>query len=99
MKAKLLQLASLLLLLLADGCAYVRVYDKERQAGFSSMMPAWPWQDSTRVIDRMNLSAKTNGFTASIRGMTEQEVTSTNAVNFVESVVSSAVSAAIKAAK
>lgn len=78
------------------GCTYVRVYDNQRQAGFSSMMPAWPWQDSTRILDKMNVSAKTNSFTASVRGLADTETTSTNAVAGVAEIVSAAVRAAVK---
>lgn len=69
------------------------------RAGFTSVTPAWPWQDSSRVLDRMNLSAKTNSFTASLRGLAETENTSTNAAAIVQSVVSAAVSAAIGAGR
>ena len=83
-------------LLLFTGCAYVRVYDEQRHAGFSSMMPSWPWQDSTRVLDRMNVSSKTNSFTASVRGLNDSETTSTNTVSAVAEIVSAAVRAAVK---
>lgn len=81
------------------GCSYVRVYDKERRAGFSASMPAWPWQDSTRVIDRVNVSAKTNSFTASVRGLDESESTSTNAAAMIEAVSKGAIEGAVKALK
>lgn len=88
-----------LLLVAFCGCSYVRVYDKERRAGFSAAMPAWPWQDSSKVIDRVNVSAKTNSFTASVRGLNESEVTSTNSVNLVEAVTKGAIEGALKAVK
>ena len=56
----LLGLVTASVLALGSGCAYVKVYDKERQSGFSSVMPAWPWQDSTAVIERMQISSKSN---------------------------------------
>jgi hypothetical protein len=80
-----------------SGCAYVRVYDKEKQVGFSSMMPAWPWQDSTAVIDRVQFSAKTNTFTASVRGLNETEVTNTNSAALVQAVTQGAIEGALKA--
>lgn len=96
--AKRLPLFAMALLLL-PGCAYVRAYDHERQAGFSSMMPAWPWQDSMAIIEKMNISSGTNKFTASIRGLNEQEVTSTNAAAMIEAVSKGAIEGAIKALK
>lgn len=92
--------AMLLVCLLGScGCSAVRAYDKGRQAGFSAIMPAWPWQDSARVIERMNVSSKTNGFTASIRGLNDTEVTSTNAAALIESVSKGAIEGAISALK
>lgn len=98
--------STFLLLLLASllsvgsvGCAYVKMYDNDRKAGFVSVVPAWPWQDSMRSLDRMNVSAKTNGFTASLRGLQDSETTSTNAVDLVGKVTEAAVSAAIRSVK
>lgn len=81
------------------GCSFVKIQDQTRQVAFSAVMPAWPWQDSGRVLERMNLSSKTNAFTASIRGLQDNETTSTNAVDLVSQVVSSAVGAAVSAAR
>ncbi len=92
----LLLFAFFLVGVLMTGCAYVKVYDKERQSGFSSVMPAWPWQDSTAVIERMQISSKSNSFTASVRGLSEGENTSTNMVSLVNGAVGAAVSAAVK---
>jgi hypothetical protein len=86
-------------LLSVTGCAYVSVYDDQKQAGFKSVVPAWPWQDSTRVLDKMNVSSKTNAFTASVRGLSDSETTSTNTVDLVSKTVSAAVSAAVTSAK
>lgn len=88
----------LALVLLCSGCAYVRVYDHNSHSGFSSMMPAYPWQDSTQIINRMNLSVKTNGaFTASIRDLNAAEVTSSNSVHLIEAASRGAIEGAIKA--
>ena len=87
----------LLLVLILPGCSFVSAYDKERGTGFRAVMPAWPWQDSARVVDRINVSSKTNSFTASIHGLNDTETTSTNAVNLLESAVGAAVGAAVRA--
>jgi hypothetical protein len=86
-------------LFLLGGCTSVKVYDDQRQAGFRAVMPAYPWQDSTAVLERLNISARSNTFTVSVRGFSESENTSTNAVNLVTGVVGAAVGAAIQAAK
>lgn len=91
-----MKLLFLALVCLVCGCSNIRVYDETRQAGFTATIPAWPWQDSTRVIERMNLSSKTNAFTASMRGLNETETTSTNATSIVTDIVGAAVRAAIK---
>lgn len=81
------------------GCAYVSVRDNERKASVSCVTPAWPWQDSTRVLDRLSVSARSNTFTTTIRGLDESQTTSTNAVDLVGRVTGAAVSAAIGAAR
>lgn len=81
------------------GCSVVKVYDKERKAGFTALVPAYPWQDSYRVIERMNVSSRSNGFTASIRGLNDTEVTSTNAAALIESVSKGAIEGALNALK
>lgn len=82
--------------LLLSGCSTVKVYDDNRAVGFTATIPSWPWQDSTRVIDRMNLSARTNGFTASMRGLNEEQSTSTHATQLVTDIVAAVVRAAVK---
>jgi len=99
MKNLTTKLLLLLAVLLLIGCARVRVYDDSKQAGFVATTPAWPWQDSTRVLDKLNLSSKTNSFTASVRGLSESESTSTNTTEFISAVVGAAVRAGISAAK
>jgi hypothetical protein len=81
-------------------CAFVRVYDKETGSGFSSVVPAWPWQDSSTIVGRMNLSVRTNGaFTASIRELNQDETTNTNMVNLIQAVAEGAVIGTMKALK
>ncbi len=80
------------------GCSTVRITDKDAGVTFTAIMPAWPWQNSQRVLERMNLSARTNGtFTASIRGLTESETTSTNFPSIIEAIVAGAVKGAVGA--
>ncbi len=86
-----------LLVLLLCGCNTVSVNDPNSGVAFRATMMAWPWQDSSRIMERMNLSSKGSNFTASIRGLTESEVTSTNFQNLVEAVMAGAVRGAISA--
>ncbi len=81
--------------LLCAGCEVVRVNER----GITAYAPAWPWQDSMRAIERVNLSNRTNNFTAAMRGMSDSETISTNAVDLVERVVGAAVKAAIAGVK
>lgn len=101
--SQLAQLAKLAILtglaaVLLSGCAWIKIYDHQRQAGFTAFMPAWPWQDSTAFVDHMGLVSRTNGFAANIRGMNQEEQTSTNAVDLLQKVTGAAVSAAVHAA-
>lgn len=91
--ALMLAIASAAIISLTSGCAHVSV----TRDGFSAITPAWPWQDSTRVIDRLNVSTKTNAFTASVRGLNESEQTSSNAVLIIQAVTEAAIRAAAKA--
>ena len=74
------------------GCNTVSIHHQD--VTFSARVVAWPWQDSQRTIDRLNLAAKGTNFTASLRGLTESETTSTNFNALVQSVVGAAVRAA-----
>jgi len=83
-------------LLCLIGCmSTVSIEDRNRGVMFRASVPVMPWQDSLRVIDRMNMSAKGSNFTASLRGLTDSETISTNAVDFFERGISAAVRAAI----
>jgi len=93
-------LTGLLFLLLFTGCSVVRIANKTpagQETTFTAYVPGWPWQDSAQVLAKMNLSAKTNAFTASLRDLSESETTSTNAAALVNGIVNAAVSAAVKA--
>ncbi len=91
--ALLLTLAATLTL--APGCSYVTV----KREGFSAVMPAWPWQDSTRALERLNISSKTNSFTASVRGLNDSENTSTNTADLFKKGIEGAVQGAVSALK
>lgn len=81
------------------GCmSTVRIEDENRGVRFVASVPAWPWQNSMRLLDKMNLSARGTNFTASLRGLTETETTDTNTVRMIESIVGAAVGSAIRAA-
>jgi len=83
---------------LVSGCAYVRIHNRETGTGFSAVVPAYPWQDATASFSRMNISVKTNGsFTASIRDLSQEEITSTNATALIEAVSKGAIEGAVKA--
>jgi hypothetical protein len=83
--------------LVSGGCSRVTI--QSESAKFAAIMPAWPWQDSTRAIEKMNLSAKGTNFTASLSGLNDTETTSTNATRMLTDVVGAVVGAAVKAAK
>jgi len=83
----------LILPFLVQSCSYVSA----NRDGFRAYMPVYPWQDSTRLIERMSVSTGTNRFTASVRGLSETDVTSTNAVHLIEAVTKGAMEGAVKA--
>lgn len=93
MKKKMILLS--LLPLVLSGCAVVKIYDESRQAGFKAVTPAWPWQDSTRILDKMNVSSRSNTFTASLRGLSESETTSTNVTAVAGEILGTAIRTAI----
>jgi hypothetical protein len=88
---------SLALLCLAGaGCmSTVTIEDAQRGVTFRASVPAWPWQDSMRAIDRLTLSTKGTNFNASLRGLSESETTSTNITDLFERGISAAVRAAV----
>ena len=81
--------------MLVAGCNVVSV--RNGPVHLTAYMPAWPWQDGSRVIERASMTARTNVATVDLRGMSEQQTTSTNEV--FERMVSAAVGAAVRAAK
>lgn len=88
-------LSAIAVALVLASCSSVTIEDQTRQVRFSAVMPAWPWQDSLRAVERVNLSARTNTTTFSIRGLTEQETGATNLPTLLEAVVTAAVRAAV----
>ena len=87
-----------LLPMLPLGCAMVSIrnLDGDKRTTATAYVPAWPWQDSQQIVDRLTVSARTNGaFSASLRA-SESEVTNTN---LVSTVVNAAVGAAVRASK
>ncbi len=97
--ASALLILALMPALMGMGCAYVKAYDDQRQAGFKTVMPAWPWQDTTAVLDRMNVSSKSNSFTASVRGLSESDTISTNVADIAGKITGAAVSAIVGGVK
>lgn len=90
----------LLIPLTLCGCNSVRIDDPNGGPAFRATMVAWPWQDSLRVVEKMNLSSRTNGnFTASIRGLSESEMVSTNLSLLLNGLVETAIRAGIGAIK
>jgi hypothetical protein len=87
-------LASLLI-----GCSTVRIDDPQSRVTFVARVPAWPWQDSFRALERLNISARTNSITINLRGLNETQAIGSNAVELVERTAGAVVRAAITSAK
>lgn len=100
---KITNLAPLILAALClsvAGCAFIRVNDPQTGRNVvNSFVPSWPWQDSARTISGLNITSRTNNFTTRVAAIDESQTTTTNATQLMESVVSAAVGAAVKAAK
>lgn len=100
-------LLSIAAIITLSGCAVVSIHEPTSgKIAFRSWSPAWPWQDSTKVLQKAMVTQRDNSntnkypnFMGSLAGFNESETTSTNAVALIEGVVSSAVSAAIKSVK
>lgn len=87
-------------LLLFCGCAVITISDPSTGHTVArAIVPAWPWQDSNQAVNKLGLRSRTNDFTLGVNGFQTQEVTSTNATQFLENVVGAAVGAAVRAAK
>lgn len=82
-----------------SGCAVVSISNDNQQAQFKTTAkisaPAWPWQDTASTLSRLNVSAGTNRFTGSLKDVSQETSTSTNAVNLIQAVVEAAVKAAV----
>jgi hypothetical protein len=92
----------LICLALTAGCTVTRIRtagDNGLHTSVSTYTIAWPWLDTTKSLDNAKLSTSTNAQTLDLAGMRESEVTSTNAAALFNSVIGTAVSAAVKAAK
>lgn len=77
-------------------CSVIRLSNEQTQSRFSAIVPAWPWQDSATIISKMQMVAKTNTFEGSLSDLTQQQKTSTNTIDLIQAIVSSAVKAATK---
>jgi hypothetical protein len=61
-------------------------------------VPAWPWQDSSKSIERLTVSSRTNSFQSSLSGLDESQTTSSNAVSLIESVTKGVAAGAVRGA-
>jgi hypothetical protein len=88
---KLLMIISLVLLC---GCAAITVanVDGPKTTRTSIYVPAWPWQNSQQIVERFNLSSKTNAFTLSLKS-SQTETGDTNFWTGVGVIVGAAVKA------
>jgi hypothetical protein len=86
--------------LLFCGCNTIHVSntDGTKTTDTRIQLPAWPWQNSTTIVDKFNLSSRTNTFTLSLKS-SQTETGDTNFWSGLNGVVGSAVGAAVKAAK
>jgi hypothetical protein len=78
------KLPVLCLLAVLCGCNTASITDQ--RVTFTARMVAWPWQDSQRTIEKLTVSARGTNFNFSLRGLSEQETTSTNLSSLIESV-------------
>lgn len=83
------------------GCSMMRISNAAPNGSTTTVtayVPAWPWQDSSKTIEKLTVSARakqdTNYFSASLKGLDETETTSTNAGSLIESVIGAAIRAA-----
>lgn len=71
------QLILAIFCVLACSCSSVRIETPEGHV--LARMPAWPWQDSTRIIERLGVTTKTNGATSiTLRGLQDGQNGATN---------------------
>lgn len=89
-------------LCLLAGCSSVRVESTGPNGTHTvakALVPAWPWQDSAQVVQRLNASAATNRSTISLRDVNQSEIANTNTLNFFKEAIAAVVETAIKSAK
>lgn len=87
---------SILFAALLCGCSTVSIHDRQRGISFTAIVPAWPWQDSAKTIDHLTLSARGTNFSASLRGISDSEVTNTNSAAMLGEVIGIAIRTAIR---
>ena len=84
-------------LALLTGCTVTRM--KTDNARVTSYTVAWPWVDTTKALEKANLTSQTNKSTINLSGFAESERGNTNTLQTLEAVVGAAIGAAVKAAK
>lgn len=75
--------------LINSGCSSVTVTNTRPDGSivkFSATLPAYPWSDVNKSLDKLNLSAATNKTTLSIRGLTEETTGATNFISVIGAV-------------
>jgi hypothetical protein len=90
----------LALLVLIPGCSVIRVSNDKvtgEATRVTCYVPAWPWQDSTKSIEKLTVYSRTNYFSSSLSGLDESQQTSSNAVGLIQAVTAGAVSGAVRA--
>ena len=97
MKRTIATLATALALTALTGCTVTRM--KTDNASITSYTVAWPWTDTTKAMEKANLTSATNKSTINLTGYNETERGNTNTLQLLESAVGAAVGAAVKAAK
>jgi hypothetical protein len=84
------------------GCSLVTVHNV-RPDGTKTiarlMVPAYPWQDSAKSLERLTVSSRTNYFQTSLRGYDEAESTSSNSAHLVESLGAAMMRGAVQVLK
>lgn len=87
-------------LALCSGCSVIRVSNDKvtgERTHVTCYVPAWPWQDSTKSIEKLTVYSRTNYFSSSLSGLDESQATSSNAVGLIQAVTAGAVSGAVRA--
>lgn len=90
------EIAAALLATVLCGCSVIRLNDPSTGQRVATIYnPAWPWQDTTKMLDGLKITSDENKTTAEVRGLKESTSGATN----LPAIVGAAMEGIVRGAK